>query len=124
MKNRVAALFAGCCLLLSAATANAAFLDGAYGTKDGCAYAKTGDSSGADDFALLTAKKITGSTFACTITKAVPGANKGFKVTATCEAEGEEGGEAQAITVIPSGKDAYSVSFDDGTHLGPLPKCK
>ena len=124
MKILALALFACGCVLLDAADADSAFLDGAYGSKEGCIYARTGDSSGADDFALLTAKEITGSTFACTIKKAVPAANRSFKVTATCEAEGEDQGEDQTITVAPAAKGGYSISFDDGTHLGPLPKCR
>ena len=40
-------------------------IGGSYGSKEGCVYAKTGESSGADDFTLLTPDAVTTSVFSC-----------------------------------------------------------
>ena len=47
------------CLPAPLASEAAQFLDGAYGNKEGCTYAKTGESSGADVFLLLNDEGVT-----------------------------------------------------------------
>jgi hypothetical protein len=106
-----------------AAPARAAtFLDGAYGSKEGCTYAKTGESSGADDFLLLNDEGVTTSVSACEFKGAAKKTANGFTVKAQCDAEGESGPEDTA-TLTRSAK-GYTISFPDGTKLGPMPKCR
>jgi len=98
------------------------FLDGAYGSKEGCIYAKTGESSGADDFLLLKDDGVTTSVSACEFKGAPAKTATGFTIKAQCDAEGEVGPEDTA-TLTKSAK-GYTVSFPDGTKLGPMPKCR
>ena len=100
----------------------AAFLDGAYGSKEGCIYARTGESSGADDFLLLKDDGVTTSVSACEFKGMPKKTASGFTIKAACEAEGEVGPEDTA-TLTRSAK-GYTVSFPDGTKLGPMPKCR
>ncbi len=100
----------------------ATFLDGAYGSKEGCIYAKTGESSGADDFLLLKDDGVTTSVSACEFKGAPTKTATGFTIKAQCDAEGEVGPEDTA-TLTKSAK-GYTVSFPDGTKLGPMPKCR
>ena len=108
--------------LIAAPAANAAkFLDGAYGNKDGCTFAKTGESSGADDFFLLNDEGITTSVSTCDFKGAATKTSSGFTIKAQCDAEGESGpAETATLTKSPKG---YTVSFKDGTKWGPMPKC-
>jgi hypothetical protein len=99
----------------------AKFLDGAYGSKEGCIYAKTGDSSGADDFLLLTDERVTTSVSVCDFKGAATKTSTGFTIKAECDAEGEKG-PVETATITKSAK-GYTVSFPDGTKLGPMPKC-
>jgi hypothetical protein len=99
----------------------AKFLDGAYGSKDGCIYAKTGDSSGADDFLLLTDERVTTSVSVCDFKGAATKTANGFTIKAECDAEGEKS-PSETATITKSAK-GYTVSFADGTKLGPMPKC-
>jgi hypothetical protein len=100
----------------------AGFLDGAYGSKDGCIYAKTGQSSGADDFLLLDDEGITTSTSTCDFSGEAVKTSTGFTIKAECEADGEPGSlDTATLTKSPKG---YTVTFPDGTKLGPMPKCK
>lgn len=100
----------------------AGFLDGAYGSKDGCVYAKTGQSSGADDFLLLDDEGITTSTSTCDFSGEAAKTPTGFTIKAECEADGEPG-SLDTATLTKSPK-SYTVTFPDGTKLGPMPKCK
>ncbi|MDQ0136830.1 hypothetical protein J2T08_004769 [Neorhizobium galegae] len=106
-----------------AAPAKAAtFLDGAYGSKEGCTYAETGESSGADDFLLLNDEGLTTSVSACEFKGAPKKTATGFTIKAQCDVEGETGPEDTA-TLTKSAK-GYTVSFPGGTKLGPMPKCR
>lgn len=100
----------------------ATFLDGAYGSKEGCTYAETGESSGADDFLLLNDEGVTTSVSACEFKGAPKKTANGFTIKAQCDAEGEVGPEDVA-TLTKSAK-GYTVSFPGGTKLGPMPKCR
>lgn len=100
----------------------ATFLDGAYGSKEGCIYARTGESSGADDFLLLKDDGVTTSVSACEFKGMPKTTANGFTIKAICEADGEVGPEDTA-TLTRSAK-GYTVSFPDGTKLGPMPKCR
>ncbi|CAN7424191.1 hypothetical protein [Neorhizobium sp. LjRoot104] len=100
----------------------ATFLDGAYGSKEGCIYARTGESSGADDFLLLNDEGVTTSVSACEFKGPPKKTANGFTIKAQCDAEGEIGPEDSA-TLTKSAK-GYTVSFPDGTKLGPMPKCR
>lgn len=114
-------------LLFAPVAANADGLNlaigGNYGSKEGCVYAKTGDSSGADDFLLLTPNSITTSVFACDFKKILKKDGDSFTVSGSCQADGEDGNDDQKIQVSRADKNSYRVSFDDGTKLGPIKKC-
>jgi len=99
-------------------------IGGSYGSKEGCVYAKTGESSGADDFTLLTPDAVTTSVFSCDLKKLVKKTGDTFTVTGSCQADGEDGSDDQTITITPADKSSYRVTFDDGTKLGPLKKCR
>ncbi len=99
------------------------FLGGAsYGDKEGCQYARTGESSGADVFFLLTAESITTAASVCTIVGPAEKTGKSFRLPIQCEAE-DGVGEKETVTLEPS-KDAYTVRFADGNTWGPLKRCK
>jgi hypothetical protein len=100
----------------------AAFLDGAYGSKEGCIYARTGESSGADDFFLLNDDGITTSVSTCDFRGEANKTATGFDIQAECEADGEAG-SLDTATLTRSSK-GYTVSFPDGTKWGPLAKCR
>ena len=111
------------CLTLATASAEAAtFLDGAYGNKEGCIYAKTGESSGADTFFLLNDKGMTTAMAQCLFKAAAVKTATGFTVRGQCEAEGETGPE-DTVTLKRTAE-GYTVSFPDGTTWGPLAQCR
>ncbi|RWX78867.1 hypothetical protein EPK99_09830 [Neorhizobium lilium] len=111
-----------CLALATGSTEAANFLDGAYGSKEGCVYAKTGKSSGADDFLLLNDDGITTSVSTCDFQGEATKTATGFTIQAECEADGEAG-SLDTATLTKSAK-GYTVSFPDGTKLGPMPKCR
>lgn len=111
-------------VLSTAANADTLPIKGSYGNKDGCAYAKSGESTGSDNFFLLTSEAITTAASACEIRKVLKTEGKNFTATVACEAEGEESGEDTAkITFSPKG---YTIGFtsDAAIKWGPLPLCK
>lgn len=109
--------------LLAASPAHAEkFLDGAYSNKEGCIYAKTGESSGADVFFLLTDKGVTTATAVCEFTSTATGTKTGLTIKTQCDAEGElDPIDTMTLTKSPKG---YAIGMTDGTRWGPLPKCK
>lgn len=110
-----------CMLTLTSAHA-AQFLDGAYGNKEGCIYAKTGESSGADVFFLLNDEGVTTAASFCEFKSAATKTSTGFTIKAQCDAEGEVGPvHTMTLTKSPKG---YTITARDGTKWGPLPKCK
>lgn len=100
----------------------AKFLDGAYGQEDGCHYAKTGESSGADLFLLLNDDGITSSTTVCAFSGTPEKTKSGFKVETQCQSE-EEKGQKETVDLTRSAE-GYTIKFKDGTRWGPLPKCR
>jgi len=113
-----------------AALSTAAFADtlpikGSYGNKDGCAYAKTGESTGSENFFLLTSEAITTAASYCEIKKLVKTEGKNFTATVSCQAEGEEG-ESEDTAKITSGPKGYTIGLasDAAIKWGPLPLCK
>ncbi|MFK0329635.1 hypothetical protein ACIQUB_00765 [Rhizobium sp. NPDC090275] len=111
--------------LTSAASADTLPIKGSYGNKDGCAYAKSGESTGSENFFLLTSEAITTAASACTIEKLLKTEGKNFTAKVSCEAEGEEAAseDTAKITYGPKG---YTIGFtsDAGIKWGPLPLCK
>lgn len=99
-------------------------LTAAFGNKDGCVYALTGESSGSDDFFLLTADAVTTATSYCEIGKILNAEGQNFQVEMTCESEGETGEPAKAD--ITRSELGYSITFtgDQAVTWGPLPECK
>ena len=123
---RAPAILGGLLLSLAGtglALADSVPLKASYGSKEGCIYAKTGDSSGADAFFLLTKDSVTTSTAQCTFGKLVSNKAGTIKAHATCESEGEDGGD-EIVTLTPAGKSAYTVDFDDGSHWGAAKQCR
>lgn len=113
--------------LLCGAVAMAAELaiTGSYGNKDGCTYARTGESSGSDDFFLLTKDSVTTAAAHCTFLQVTPRSDKGFDVTAQCQEEGwTEDLAPFEIDVTPVGTDSYILNIDDGAQWGPMALCK
>jgi len=112
------------CVAPMAANAASLPIMGKYGDKSGCHYARTGDSDGADVFFLLTSEDVTSAASFCEV-KSV-GAPKGsdIPVVFACKAEGEDGATDSAALLKPSGKNAYTIAFDDGSVWGPLKRCK
>lgn len=114
-------------LLLLAVSAIAAELPikGSYGNKDGCDYTMTSESTGSDNFFLLTSEAVTTASAYCTFEEVHEDADDGFTVTATCEEEG--GNEEQApfeIDIDRAGPDSYLLKIDDGSTWGPLALCR
>ncbi|MGV2103539.1 hypothetical protein [Rhizobium sp. 21-4511-3d] len=111
--------------LSSAAYADTLPIKGSYGNKDGCAYAKSGESTGSDNFFLLTSEAITTAASYCEIKKLVKTEGKNFTATVSCQAEGEEG-ESEDTAKITSGPKGYTIGLasDAGIKWGPLPLCK
>ncbi|TCU14334.1 hypothetical protein [Rhizobium sullae] len=116
--------------LSTAAQAETLPIKGSYGNKDGCTYAKSGESTGSDDFFLLTSEAITTAASYCEIKKVLTTEGKTFTATVSCQAEGEqadgEEGEGHDTAKISSGPKGYTIGFtsDDTIKLGPLPLCK
>ena len=119
---RTLAILPAAILAVSTFAVAAPTLGASYGDKDGCHYAKTGESSGADTFFLLTDESITTSTAFCSFHGLLKTKGDGFQGTATCESEGESGAP-EKFELLKSAK-GYTVAFDDGMRWGPLPKCR
>jgi len=116
-------------LLLAAASTGAAAdtlpIKGNYGNKDGCAYARTGQSSGSDDFFLLTSEAITTAASYCEFKKILKAEGKTFTATVSCQEEGEEA-ETDDTVRLTFGPKGYTVGFpsDAAIHWGPLALCR
>ncbi|MDP9838970.1 hypothetical protein J2T09_003742 [Neorhizobium huautlense] len=110
-------------VILCASNAQSAeFLDGAYGNKEGCTYASTGESSGADVFFLLNDEGVTTAASFCEFKSTASKTSTGFTIKAQCDAEGEIG-PVHTMTLTKSAM-GYTITARDGTKWGPLPKCR
>jgi hypothetical protein len=111
--------------LSTSALADPLPIKGSYGNKDGCAYAKSGESTGSENFFLLTSEAITTAASYCEIKKLVKTEGKNFTATVSCQAEGEEG-ESEDTVTLTSGPKGYTIGFasDAAIKWGPLPLCK
>jgi len=98
-------------------------VDGSYGDKEGCRYAETGESSGADIFFLLDKEGITTAVSFCAFSGKGEQVGGATKITAECHEEGSEEATPYELTLTPDGG-GYTVSFPDGTRWGPLMRCK
>ncbi len=121
--TRIALLFMTSLAMAAPAVASETFLDGDYGNKDGCAYSKTGESTGSDNFFLLTNEGITTAASYCSFKGPVTKNGTSFAATVTCSEEGESGGADESVEILRTRKD-YTIAFKDGTRWGPLKKCK
>ncbi|MGR9171278.1 hypothetical protein [Rhizobium sp. KDH_Rht_773_N] len=111
--------------LSTAAHADTLPIKGSYGNKDGCSYARSGESTGSDTFFLLTSEGITTAASYCEIKKVLKTEGKDFTATVACQAEGEEGSSDDTVRII-SGPKGYTIGFvaDAAIKWGPLPLCK
>lgn len=114
-------------LVVPACTALAANLPlkGSYGNADGCHYATTGESTGSDNFFLLTPEAVTTAVSHCEFKSVLTETAEGFVVSVACHDEGDPADEAGfEINIEPAGPDAYTLRLDDGSTWGPLALCK
>ncbi len=121
--TRMAVLLFASFSMAAPAIASETFLDGDYGNKDGCAYSKTGESTGSDNFFLLTNEGITTAASSCSFKGPVTKNGTSFAATVSCSAEGESGEADESVEILRTRKD-YTIAFKDGTRWGPLKKCK
>ena len=105
----------------ASAYADAIAIKGSFGNKDGCAYAKSQESTGSDDFFLLTKDDVTTAASVCTFGKTIATSKGTITVAVTCEDEGDTSQDVVDVVPVKSG---YSVVFKDGTKWGPLAPCK
>ena len=121
--SRIILLFASSAALAEPAIAQQTFLDGAYGNKDGCAYANTNESIGSEDFFLLTDEGITSAASYCGFKGPMTKKGDSFSASVTCAEEGESDEADDSVDILRTGKD-YTIVFKDGMRWGPLKKCK
>jgi hypothetical protein len=114
-------LFVGMALVATSVRAADSFPGGVFGQADGCRYAKTGESSGADDFLLIDRDAITTSVAVCQIKKATMEGASAAKLVLSCESEGESGDDEAATASLRNG--AWTVRLADGTVFGPAKRC-
>ena len=119
---RSLALFAACGCVSGVSIAAPTFLDGAYGNAEGCIYAKTGESSGADAFFLLNDEGITTATAYCQFEGTAVKTASGFSIRTQCDAEGEVG--PKETVALDRSATGYTIRFNDGTTWGPLSQCR
>lgn len=110
-------------VLAGSAGAAADIVDGSYGDAEGCRYAETGESSGADFFFLLNKDGVTTAASYCAFKGEGNRVGGATKVAAECHEEGYEETTPYELTLTPDGG-GYTVSFPDGTRWGPLMRCK
>ncbi|MEW9614339.1 hypothetical protein AB3G45_10980 [Shinella sp. S4-D37] len=114
-------------LLLGIALAGPAgaadLVDGSYGDTEGCRYAESGDTSGADFFFLLNKDGVTTAAASCEFKGEGRPAGNATTVAAECHEEGYEETTPHELTLTPE-SGGYTVSFPDGTRWGPLMRCK
>lgn len=111
------------CATPFAALAASLPIEGKYGNKSGCHYAKTEESSGDDDFLLLTPEDVRTSVAFCTFKSIDKTAGDTITATLTCADEGESGDQDFVADVMGNGKDGYTVKFRDGSVWGPMKRC-
>ena len=109
-------------LALAGPVGAAGIVDGSYGTAEGCHYAQTGESSGADLFFLLNAEGVTTAVSYCEFKGEGQKAGDATKVTADCHEEGSTQATPYELTLTPA-NGGYTIDFPDGTHWGPLARC-
>ena len=91
--------------------------------KEGCRYAETGESSGADIFFLLDGKGVTTAVSYCEFKEEGKSVGGATKVAAKCHEEGSEETTPTEMTLTPD-SGGYTVGLPDGTRWGPLMRSK
>ena len=96
-----------------------------YGDKYGCIN-RNGQEVAADQMLLLTDEALVTAASACTFTDKQAQADGSLVVTATCEAEGEEGSEPTKFTIKRSAKNAkkLTITDEDGNVMGEVSRCE
>lgn len=96
-----------------------------YGDKYGCIN-RNGQEVAADRMLLLTDEALVTAASACTFTDKQAQADGSLVVTATCEAEGEEGQEPTKFTIKRSAKNTkkLTIADEDGNVMGEVARCK
>ncbi|AOF89947.1 hypothetical protein [Sinorhizobium sp. RAC02] len=98
-------------------------VDGNYGDAEGCHYAATGESSGADFFFLLNKEGVTTAASYCEFKGEGKHVGSATTVAAECHEEGMEDVTPYELTLMPD-NGGYTISFPDGTRWGPIMRCK
>jgi len=116
--------------VLAVLAAGQAFADGIdlskpYGDKYGCIN-RNGQEVAADQMLLLTDEALITAASACTFTDKQAQADGSLVVTATCEAEGEDGQEPTKFTIKRSAKNVkkLTIADEDGNVMGEVARCK
>lgn len=109
-------------LAFTAGPAAAGIVDGVYGDTEGCLYAATGESDGAEIFVLLNDDGVTTAVSRCVFTG--PGREVGgaVRVMADCHEEGSPAPTPRELTLTPD-HGGITIGFDDGSRWGPLMRC-
>lgn len=96
-----------------------------YGDKYGCIN-RNGQEVAADQMLLLTDEALVTAASACTFTQKQAQADGSLVVTATCEAEGEEGQGPTKFTIKRSAKNAkrLTIADEDGNVMGEVARCR
>jgi hypothetical protein len=124
MKTVCFAIAAFLCTLPLTATAASLPIEGSYGDKAGCRYAKIAEASCEENFILLTKNEIRSAVSLCEIKSVDKTVGDKIAVTLSCADEGDAGNIPLKADVIRTGKGSYRVDFSDGTSWGPFKKCK
>ena len=99
-------------------------LDGSYGNRDGCAYAKSGEYTGSEDFLLLTADNVRSAVAFCEFKRIEKVEGDRTSVAMSCADEGEAGNQDMRGAIVRTGIDSVRVDFEDGTEWGPMKRCE
>ncbi|NML72806.1 hypothetical protein HHL25_01575 [Rhizobium sp. S-51] len=108
----------------NAASAETLPIDKSYGNLDGCSYAKTGESTGSDNFFLLTREAVTTAASYCVFGRIQETKDRSYMAQLKCEAEGEENATSLEADIV-LGAEGYTISFPDNPDMkwGPLAEC-
>ncbi len=109
-------------LFATGPAAAAGIVDGTYGDKEGCLYATTGESSGADIFFLLNAEGVTTAVSYCAFQGEGQQVGGAVRVKADCREEGSPDPAPTELTLTPD-NGGFTVGLEDGTRWGPLMRC-
>ena len=98
-------------------------LDGSYGNRDGCAYAKSGEYTGSEDFLLLTADNVRSAVAFCEFKRIEKVDGDRTSVAMSCADEGEAGEKARCETQQPARRSRATPGSTEVVHRFDLVCC-